>query len=240
MVGVLNFCVNGLLLAGVARQAGRRASPLGVLGGALLGAVYAVGCMAPGFGFLGGLHWRLVSLGLMGLVAYGWDGRLCCAFAVLNLALGSAVMGAPWQLALYGVGVLLLGRFAFGSGGRRLLPVQIAGFGKRVCLTALLDTGNELRDPITAEPVLVIGCQAAGALTGLTVEQLRRPLDTMSAPPLPGLRLIPFRAVGAEHGLLLAMRFPEVRMGGRTRPAIVAFAPQSFGEDYQALAGGSI
>lgn len=243
-VAVLNLCVNALLLAGTAQLAGRWISPLRLLPAALLGAAYAAGCLVPGFGFLGGLHWRLISLTLMSVVAFGLDGKLCCIFSVLTMALGGAALaagrGGLWQLPLYAVGVFLLGKFAFGPPGRRLLPVEISGNGKHVRLTALLDTGNELRDPITAEPVLVIGCQAAQHLTGLTAEQLKHPLETMTASPLPGLRLIPYRAVGAENGLLLAMRFPTVCMGGRTRPGIVAFAPQRFGEDYQALAGGNL
>ena len=55
----------------------------------------------------------------------------------------------------------------------------------------------------------------AAARWNLTPEQLKRPLETITASPLPGLRLIPYRAVGAENGLLLAMRFPAVRVGGR-------------------------
>lgn len=229
---------------GTAQLAGRWISPLRLLPAAMLGAVYAAGCLVPGFGFLGALHWRLVSLALMGITAFGLDGKLCCIYSVLTMALGGAALaaggGGLWQLPLYAVGVYLLGKYAFGPPGRRLLPVEISGNGKHVCLTALLDTGNELRDPITADPVLVIGCQAARHLTGLTAEQLKHPLETMTASPLPGLRLIPYRAVGSENGLLLAMRFPAVRVGGRTRSGIVAFAPQQFGEDYQALMGGNV
>ena len=43
-----------------------------------------------------------------------------------------------------------------------------------------------------------------------------------------------------QDGLLLAKRFPKVRLGGRSCAALVAFAPQSFGTEYQALAGGSL
>ena len=85
---------------------------------------------------------------------------------------------------------------------------------------------------------VVIGCREAQQLTGLGLEQLKKPLQTMTSPPIPGLRLIPYRAVGAENGLLLAMRFPAVKVGGRSHPGIVAFAPQSFGEDFQAIVGG--
>lgn len=238
----LNFCVNGLMLAATAKMAGRWVPLWRLLLASLLGAVYAAGCMA--FRFLGGLHWHLVSLALMSVICFGFDGKLGCVFTVLTMSLGGAALaagrGGLWQLPLYGVGVYFLGKYAFGPPGRRLLPVQIQGNGKHVRLTALLDTGNELRDPITGESVLVIGREAAGELTGLTREQLNHPLDTMADPPLPGLRLIPYRAVGAENGLLLAMRFPGVQIGGRKYPGIVAFAPQSFGEDYQAIAGGMI
>ena len=133
-----------------------------------------------------------------------------------------------------------MGKFAFGPPGRRLLPVEISGGGKHIRLTALVDTGNELRDPITGQSVLVIGSQAAQELTGLTPEELKRPLETITASPLPGLRLIPYRAVGSESGLLLAMRFPSVCLGGRTGAGIVAFAPQRFGEEYEGLIGGNV
>ena len=241
-VAVLNFCVNALLLEGTARMAGRRVHPVRLLAASALGAGYAALCLKPGFAFLGELHWRLVSLALMSFLAFGPEGKLCCCFTVLDLALGGAVMAADrgglWQLPLYAAGVYLLGKFAFGTPGKRLLPVQISGSGKTLRITALLDTGNQLRDPITGRSVLVIGAQAARELTGLTPEQLKRPLETITASPLPGLRLIPYRAVGAENGLLLAMRFPAVKVGGRSRPGIVAFAPQSFGEDFQAIVGG--
>ena len=238
----LNFLVNALLLSGAARMAGQEVPFPRLLAAALLGAAYAAGCLVPGFSFLGGLHWRLVSLALVGLAAFGFQGKLCCMFTVLTMALDGAALaagrGGQWQLPLYGLAVYLLGRYAFGTPGRRLLPVRIQSGGKQLELTALLDTGNELRDPITGESVLVIGCQAAKELTGLTPEQLKQPLKTITASPLPGLRLIPYRAVGEENGLLLAMRFPAVQVGGRSRPVMVAFAPQSFGEEFQAIAGG--
>lgn len=244
IAAALNFCVNGLLLLGTARMAGRRVSVLRLLLSSLLGAAYAVGCMTPDFRFLGTLHWRLVSLALMSFIAFGPQMKLGCVFAVLTMALGGAALGADrgklWQLPLYAVGVYLLTRYAFGPPGRRLLPVRLSGNGKQLRLTALADTGNELRDPITGQSVLVIGCEAAGQLTGLTRAQLRHPLETLTAAPLPGLRLIPYRAVGAEGGVLLAMSLPAVEVGSRRGPGLVAFAPQEFGEDYQAIAGGMI
>ena len=160
---------------------------------------------------------------------------------LVTLALGSAVReagrGGWWQLAATIAGIFWLTNRA---PRRRLIPVEIIGQGKTIHLHALYDTGNELRDPVTGESVLVIGSPEAKRLTGLTKKQLAEPLKTMEQMPLPGLRLVPFRAVGAEHGLLLAMRFRRVRVGRRTGDALVAFAPQSFGTEYQALAGGTL
>lgn len=241
---MINFLVNALLLAGTARMAMQRLPVTRWLPAAVLGALYTAGCLVPGFGFLGGLHWRLVCLILMSAIAFGKELRQGCIFLVLTLALeGTALAygrGGWWQLPVFAALIFLLGKYAFGKPARRLLPAEIEGNGKTLKLTALLDTGNELRDPITMEPVLVIDSDRARELTGLTREQLGHPLETMTQSNLSGLRLIPYRAVGKEKGLLLAVRVRSVRIGGRRGAGIVAMAPQSFGEDFQAIAGGML
>ena len=87
---------------------------------------------------------------------------------------------------------------------------------------------------------MVISPEIARRLTGLTLEQLRHPLETLMQPPLPGLRLIPYRSVGKAGGFLLAKRFEEVTIGEKTQSALVAFAAEGLGtgEIYQALTGG--
>ena len=88
--------------------------------------------------------------------------------------------------------------------------------------------------------MLVIAGEVAQKLTGLTGSQLRSPLETLAARPMPGLRLIPYRAVGQKGGMLLALRFSDVKIGSRVRSAVVAFAPEGLGsgDRYQALTGG--
>ena len=176
-------------------MAGRRVHPVRLLAASALGAGYAALCLKPGFAFLGELHWRLVSLGLMSFLAYGPEVKLGCCFTVLDLALGGAVMAADrgglWQLPLYAAGVYLLGKFAFGTPGKRLLPVQISGSGKTLRITALLDTGNQLRDPITGEAVLVIGGPAAyrpgcGAAEKTLADHDLAPVSRAAADPLSG------------------------------------------------------
>ena len=122
-------------------------------------------------------------------------------------------------------------------GGRSFLPLEISDGEKTIRLTALIDSGNTLRDPVSGEEVLVVGPEEAQCLTGLSRKQLSAPMDTLSFRVVPGLRLIPYRAVGGS-GMLLAKRFPQVRLGNRTGSALVAFAPHHLGDGtYQALAG---
>ena len=216
---------------------------------AALGGLYSGACLLRGFAFLGNLHWRLVSLGGMAGIAFGWNRstlKRCGVFVLLSMALGGVALAMGRSnfmgLVFSAGGMWLLCRVAFGErvGQREYVPVQLSYGGNTASLIALRDSGNTLRDPITGEPVLVIDGSIAQKLTGLTWEQLRKPMDTLSYAPLPGLRLVPYQAVGQENGMLLAMRFENVKIGSRCQRAIVAFAPEGLGREqmYQGLTGG--
>lgn len=244
-VGFLNFCVNFLLLAGTLRLAGRRLRLLHLVMASGLGAGYAVSCLLPGFRFLGQLHWRIISLGLISAAAFGAEKstwKLGGIFILLSMAVNGLALAAgsgdSWVSLACAVGIRILSQFALtGRLGRRLLPVEITQNGKTLHLTALHDTGNELRDPVSGEAVMVMGSEPARLLTGLTQEQLLHPLAAIGA--IPGLRLIPYHAVGIPQGMLLAMRVPRLCINGREQSGVVAFAPMDLGGDtYQALTGG--
>lgn len=239
----LNFLVDFLLLLGTNRLSGFPAEGGRAALASTLGAAYSGACLVPGFRFLGNTFWRLVSLGLMGSLAFGWDKsaiRRGGVFVLLSMALGGMALGlgkrtAP-MLILAAAGVWLLCRIGFGDGmGREYIPLEITHEGREVKLLALRDTGNTLRDPISGEPVLVLGADAAETLCGLSCEQLRYPTDTMLHAS--GFRLIPYRAVGQPGSVLLARKFDCVKLGQRQCSAVVAFAPDTIGGScYQALA----
>lgn len=249
LVMLLNFLVDFLLLLGTNRLSGFPSQPWRCAGSALLGSVYAACCLLPGFRFLGNLLWRTVCLGFMGVIAFGCNRsalKRSGVFLLLSMALGGIALsfgrGNFLSLMLSSFGVWLLCHVAFGEtiGGREYLPLLLSCGGETVHLTALRDTGNTLRDPITGEQVIVISAEVGTRLTGLTLEQLRFPMQTLTQRPLPGLRLIPYRSVGQGSGMLLGLRLEQVRLGNRCAPAVVAFAPEGIGngEIYQALAGG--
>ena len=249
LVMVLNFLVDFLLLLGTNRLSGFPAQPWRCTWAALLGAVYSGACILPGFSFLGNFLWRGISLCLMGTIAFGINisalkrGSL---FLLLSMAMGGIALHIGKQdlisVLLCALLCLLLSVLSFGgqAGGREYVPLQIALGDKTANLIALKDTGNTLKDPLTGESVLVISPSIAARLTGLTQQQLKNPLETLSSSIVPGLRLIPYHSVGNAGGFLLAKRFENVVIAGKRKSTLVAFAPEGLGngEIYQALTGG--
>ena len=246
---LLNFAVDFFLLMGANRLCGYNTSPGRCALGALLGGIYAGTCLLPGFRFLGNGLWRTVSLLLMGMAAYGIHRSAVprsIVFVILCMALGGlasmAEKGSFWGLLMASGALLGLCLFGFREkiGAQRYVPVELYWAGKRVKLTALRDTGNTLKDPVTGMDVLVIGPQAAHTITGLTDHQLRHPVESVGT--IPGLRLVPYHSVGQTSGLLLAMRLPRVKIGKRCDSRLVAFAPNNLSTDnrFQALTGGNI
>ncbi len=248
---LLNFLVDLFLLLGTNRLSGFPPGVKRCAFAAALGALYSGICLLPGFHFMMNFLWRGVSLGLMAVIAFGWNKsalKRAGLFLLLSMALGGIAAGMDnggfWTLLLCAGGVWLLCAVGFGrnAGQREYVPLSISYGENRLNLIALRDTGNTLQDPITGEQVLVIGAEQAQRLTGLTPQQLRAPLETMAQRPVPGLRLIPYRTVGQSGGMLLALRFRDVQVGSRRMEALVAFAPDVVGKGdcYQALTGGAL
>ncbi len=249
LVMILNFSVDFLLLLGANRLCGHPPAPGRAAAAAALGGLYGSACLLPGFAFLGSTLWRITSLALMSVIAFGVSInalRRGVVFAFLSMALGGIALGVGdrgfWGIVLPAVCLFVLCRVGFSGrvGGRKLVPIELSDQDHKVCCTALHDTGNTLRDPLTGMPVLVVAAEIASELTGLSKEQLQRPIETVAA--IPGLRLIPYRAVGTQSSFLLARRFSDVRIGSWRGSSLVAFAPERLSMDgeYQALTGGTV
>ena len=247
IVVLLSFVVDFLLLYGGGQLSG---TPVGLLRcslGAATGALHSGLCMLRSLHFLGNPLWRWVCIVGMTLIAYGlqrstW--RRGAVFVILNLALQGITQGFGERKLLSllsaaaGFGLLWLLGFREGGYRGKFIPVKICCGDVCLQLKALHDTGNTLWDPVTGRPVLVIGADAAKKLTGLSIEQLRRPVESIGA--LPGLRLIPYRAVGTEVGLMLARKYQNVQIGKWRGSQLVAFAPEGLSGDYEALTGGTV
>ncbi len=247
LVMLFRFFVELMLLLGADRLYRQDALWWRVLLGAALGGLHGGLCLLPGFAFLNGTVWQFSVFCGMALTAYGLRIQTVAVFVLLNLALDGLGSGmgkeSLWYLAAGAPIVAFLCMTGLGDkAGALYVPVELSYGGKSVQLTALRDTGNTLRDPVTGKSVLIIGAEAACQLTGLSRQQLRTPLEAIVTAQLPGLRLIPYHTVGQSTGFLLALQMPETRIGRKTGSCLVAFAPEGLSAQgtYQALTGGVV
>ena len=185
---------------------------------ALGGGVLAVGLLGGrGLSLRGGVLYSGMDLKILLLSAAG-------CYALLTLALRGAARHT-------------------GPGGE-LLTVRLTLGARSLALTALADTGNTLSDPVTGRPVVVAEGEA---LEGLLPAGLRPDLadpagwlEGLEGPWQRRFRLVPYRAVGVERGLLLALRLDKVQVGEADwGPALAALSPTpvSDGGSYRALVG---
>lgn len=130
-------------------------------------------------------------------------------------------------------------------GGKRddLYTAQIEFCKKNLKLTVLLDTGNTLTDPADNRPVMVAEGRVLAPLLPMQIDPAD-PVGSMerlvSANERNRFRLLPYRAVGVEYGMLLAVRTDRVILNRKTmKGLLVALSPTpvSDGGGYQALIG---
>lgn len=240
VVMLMVFTVNVLLLYAAGQLLGGNGNPVRIFGGAFLGALFVAFSMVPGFQFLGNFLWRLCSLALSALLTFGFSKATLpklLLFSLLHLSL-EGIAGEENEMLSMLLGAAGIGFACLAVGKRRdFIPVELRNGDQTLHITALRDTGNTLHDPITGKPVLIVGADVAGKLTGLTPAALQDPVRTIGS--IPGLRLIPYQTVG-NTGFLLALRIPDVKIGNRQGSTLVAFSPLVFGGNYQALTGGTI
>ena len=114
----------------------------------------------------------------------------------------------------------------------RCTSVDVSLHGHSAVLTALVDSGNLLRDPLTGLPVIVISRRAAARLTPLPPE----------GSLLPGMRLMRVRTVAGTS--LMPILRPDslrIRVGGawQEAEALIGLSPGG-GEGFQALVPASL
>lgn len=271
---VLNSLVDYLLLMVCGNVTGTPVQRKRVLLAGLIGGVYAILCLLPEFSFLDGFLWKVLMAWCLCLFAFGRRPGMIRRSAVLIL-LAAAFSGvvlllteffaAPASLigstvyypvtlpvlaltagGSYGLMQMALSRLSHQGGD--IVNVEVTLCGVMRAFTALRDTGNTLRDPISGLSVMVADWNllASGLYGGeLTKESVEEPTLGLSqmmdiAPELKP-RLIPYKTVGVESGLLLAVCPEEIKVDGKKEQLLLAFSavPVSDGGGYEALIGGT-
>lgn len=270
LVFLLNLIADYLLLLAGGRMSGsvlrRGRIALGAAGGAL----YSCLLFLPGTRWLAAWPCKLCCGVVMVLIAYGGSRQLLRT-GVMFFAASAALGGAVFAAQLLGSGPLTMENGVLYSafdlrlllllfvlcyfilslffrrlgqhGQHELVKLEASLLGRRVKLTALRDTGNTLTDPATNRPVVVVYAAAIGhvlppeAVPSAPIESAER----LAGIGVKGVRLLPFRAVGTDFGLLLALRADQVTADGTPLgPLLIALSPGpvSDGGGYQGLIGG--
>lgn len=174
-----------------------------------------------------------------------------------GLSLGRGVFYSAMDLKVvllsaavcYGTLSLVFQRLARHSASDgELVDIKLTLNDRSINFTALVDTGNTLTDPASGRPVIV----AEGERVGALFPKEHRPGPADLADPAAALtrlgtgawrarfRLLPYRSVGVERGLLLCVRLDGLEVNGQGRgPVLAALSPTpvSDGGGYQALIG---
>ena len=100
------------------------------------------------------------------------------------------------------------------------VPVVIELQNKRISTKALVDTGNQLKDPLTLKPVMIVEFavlkkilppEVVAALGEENEPDLQRIIDSLSGSPWASrIRLVPFTSIGKNKGMLVGIRPDEV------------------------------
>lgn len=266
---LLNLIANYLLLLAAGRMAGAVLVRWRIALGAAAGALYAALIFLPDLTWLAAWPCKLAVGVLMVLAAYGGE-RYLLRVTVLFFGASAALAGAVLGMELLGSAALtlehgvlytvidirlllltfvacyfLLSLFFRRVGSHRgeLAQLEISLEEKKVNLTALRDTGHTITDPADNRPVVVAYYEA---LAGILPEWAdpSQPIQSVERCHAAGsrqARLVPYRAVGVECGMLLALRSRQVTVDGRPLGRLlVALSPTPLddGGGYQALIGG--
>lgn len=128
-----------------------------------------------------------------------------------------------------------------------IMDITVSLAGKTCHLRTLYDSGNTLRNPIDGTAVLVAETEALDPLwnaeTNRILVQPLSPEEKLTRLYQNGdtaFSLLPFRSVGRESGLLLAVRSDYIQIGRRICPkTLVALYPDPIGgAAYHGLWGG--
>ncbi len=204
--------------------------------------------------------WKLPLAFLMILCAYGRRGKqtfsvfaaflvIMAAVSGLTAALASAVSAGgaisngivyfdisgrllfAILLAAYPA-VCLLSKGLRARKNRRIYPAVIERAGRSVCVGALFDSGNKLKEPITGRPVVVAEWDAVKNLFESPPEFSHLPEKMEEY----RLWLIPYNALGKTGGRIFAFPADRIKIENQiTERVFIGVTNQTFSREYQAL-----
>lgn len=256
---LINFMMDYCILWATARVCQVRPDWRLLAGSSLFGAVYSVLVLLPGLEILASIPVKLfVPIPMLFLAFWPCIRekmlRLLCYFYLVSFTLVGSVVGlynlfnnqtfhpfmsdlpvSCFWLAAALTTAVLIGRWGIPFIKKNFLkellqvPVEIKIQGKVLRLDGLVDTGNQLVDPLTGAPVIIVEQEVlrpflpAGALN-IYKSGGEPDFSRLSEGASGGghrelcFRLIPFTTIGKHHGMLVGFKADEVRVLTGDRP----------------------
>lgn len=240
---LINFIMDFIILWATARMV--RITPvLSRIGlAAFIGGIYAVGFLLPSLHGFYTFPAKILFSCLMLIIALplgSWElfKRAFVFFYAINFMVAGASIACSYMVKVHnlnshylwlGAGILsalLIGIFGGKWLSQRIIPgllrfkVEMT-FDQKSCRgQGFLDTGNNLRDPLTNKPVIVAeydflkDCLPADVREAIKRNRDESKLldDLIESSWSRRLRLIPFTSIGKEHGMLVGVRADEVKV----------------------------
>lgn len=194
----------------------------------------------------------LRSIFLFYLLTFLTVGVSMGVMAMAALAGGRSIQ--TWQFMLLNIASLLIvSELGWGMvhdaiwTRTHLAEIKVELDGKTLHLKAFLDTGNQLRDPVTRLPVVLLSLPAVyeklPSAVGSIVQKLMEgemPETSSDSSWLRRFRYLPFTGVGNARGLLVGLTVDSLMLikpvQKRIQPAVLGFTVQKFPSgDYHAV-----
>lgn len=254
---LLNLVIDYLLCLVSARVCGVILRRWRYVLAAFIGALYSVGVYLPGLGWMALPLVKLCLWLIMALAAFGGEERMLRC-GVVFAAVSAAFGGFIWALQLAGgrpafdMRTLILSfvlcyavlRLIFGSKAKlaeqKRVAMKLSLAGREAEFMALVDTGNQLCDPVSGKAVMVISPQAAAPLfpnhrellemDGVEMLQCADAIEELQG----RFRLIPYSSLGGS-GLICAFRPDFARCEERELEIMAAISKNAAGDGFQAI-----
>ena len=255
---VLNLIIDYLSLYSAGILCGVYSGRIRLLSAALIGALYSCFALLADIPLYISITAKTASVLLLVTVGFGTGRnlpRLCAAFLVMSFLLGGICFAIgidrALPIVLISVSLAISSKSLFNglmrSGAKGgYSDIVIRKSGRSLRLRALRDTGATITDPVTGMGVMIVSPYAAAELFEKKVADIIKRGDivdyssTLCELSSAGqrFRLIPYRAVGVEQGMLLAFKPDEIRVDGEVRDDLmVAISPNDISDNaaYSAL-----
>lgn len=249
---IINFVMDYIVLWLTAKFSQIRCVPWRLATASCIGSLYSVAVLLPQCGFMGAFWAKLLVSILMVIVAFvpltlKKLSRVLLYFYLITFSIGGTVFGliylfsnvsfgsglsdipVPYLWLVWGfLMVLLAGKWGIPYLKRSFLsdllrvPVIIRFCGHELKITGLVDTGNQLVDPLTGEPVVIVEQELIAPYLPSRVREVFANGGELELTKLANsfsdegeilpFRLIPFTTIGKHHGMLLGFKPDEIRI----------------------------